>query len=373
MIDARTLRLMVPGPVRRLPADLAAVLALDAATCLAVFLPVVSETPLRVGLGLTFVLLAPGYALTAALFPERAGSSRDHHDRGERDYGERDHGTRNDRDEGVFRRLRRGAIGGWERLALSLGLSLVVVPLVGVVLNFTPVGIRLVPIVVSVGAFTGAATVLAAVRRWNLPPERRFRVPYRDWYATAKTGLLAAETPTDRALNVALAVSLVLALGSVGYAITSPKPGQQYTEFYLLSGSDDQLTADDYPTEFDRGEGKPLTVGVTNHEGERTNYTVVVQLQRVTDGETGNASVLDRRDLHRFRVVLGPNETWRHEHTVRPTMTGRNLRLQYLLYRGDPPAEPSVASAYEETHLWVNVTRSGDGNRSLPVPDAAKR
>ncbi|WP_276282386.1 DUF1616 domain-containing protein [Halorussus caseinilyticus] len=351
MLDARTLRLMVPGPVRRLPADLAAVLALDAAACLAVFLPVVSESPGRAGLGLAFAFLAPGYALAAALFPERAETGADLSEDAPRD-------------DDVFRRLRRGSVGGWERLALSVGLSLVVVPLVGVALNFTPFGIRLVPVVVSVGAFTAAASVFAAVRRWNLPPERRFRVPYREWYAEARAGLLGGETRTDRALNVALAVSLVLALGSVGYAVTSPKPSQQYTEFYLLSEADDgRLVADDYPTEFARGEGKPLTVGVTNREGERTNYTVVVELQRVAGGPN-DSRVVERRDLHRFRVVLGPNETWHHRHTVEPTMTGPSLRLQYLLYRGSAPAEPRAASAYEETNLWVNVTREGAGNRS---------
>ncbi|MFC4451588.1 DUF1616 domain-containing protein [Halorussus aquaticus] len=364
-MDRRTLRLLVPRPVRRFPADLAVVLALDAATCLVVFLPVLADTPLRIGLGLAFALLAPGYALTAALFPERGPADRedagpanlDRKDAESTDSESPESATEDGRFLSGVRRLR--AIGGWERLALSLGLSLAVVPLLGVVLNFTPVGVRLVPIVVSVGAFTAAATVVAAVRRWNLPPRDRFRVPYRDWYDTARTGLFAGETRTDRLLNVALAVSMILALGSVGYAVTSAERGEQYTEFYLLSSTGDgQLTAEEYPTEFVRGESKRLTVGVTNHEGERTNYTVVVELQRVAGNGSANATVVERRDLHRFRTVLGPNETWQHRHTVTPTMTGPNLRLQYLLYRGEPPADPRVANAYEETHLWVNVTES---------------
>jgi len=36
-------------------------------------------------------------------------------------------------------------------------------------------------------------------------------------------------------------------------------------------------------------------------------------------------------------------------------MTGENLRVQYLLYRGDPPAEPTQENAYRSLHLWVDV------------------
>lgn len=69
------------------------------------------HSPIRVALGLPFVLFFPGYTLIAALYP------------------------------------RRDDLDGIERLALSLGLSLAVVPLIGLVLNYTPWGIRLGPIV----------------------------------------------------------------------------------------------------------------------------------------------------------------------------------------------------------------------------------
>jgi hypothetical protein len=52
-----------------------------------------------------------------------------------------------------------------ERLALSIGLSLALVPLVGLVLNYTPWGIRLVPILISLIALTVALSVVAAHRK----------------------------------------------------------------------------------------------------------------------------------------------------------------------------------------------------------------
>jgi len=51
-------------------------------------------------------------------------------------------------------------------------------------------------------------------------------------------------------------------------------------------------------------------------------------------------------------------------HTVAPTLPGERLRLVYLLYKGDPPAEPTVENAYREVHLWVNVSEGTGGEEN---------
>ncbi|WP_258871916.1 DUF1616 domain-containing protein [Pyrobaculum aerophilum] len=81
--------------------------------------------------GAFFVLFLPGYALVEALYP------------------------------------RGGDLSPLERLALSIGLSLAVVPLVGLVLNFTPFGIRLAPVVISLAALTTALSLYATYRRFK--------------------------------------------------------------------------------------------------------------------------------------------------------------------------------------------------------------
>jgi uncharacterized membrane protein len=53
-----------------------------------------------------------------------------------------------------------------ERLALSVGLSLALTPLVGFVLNYTPWGIRLDPIFVSLNFLTIALAALAVQRKF---------------------------------------------------------------------------------------------------------------------------------------------------------------------------------------------------------------
>ena len=80
-------------------------------------------------LGLVFVLFLPGYAATTALFPE------------------------NDQIDGI------------ERVALSFGLSIAIVPLIGLALNFTPWGIRLDPILASVSAFIIGVSFVGWYRR----------------------------------------------------------------------------------------------------------------------------------------------------------------------------------------------------------------
>jgi len=87
-------------------------------------------------LGSVFVLFIPGYVAVEALFPK--GRELD----------------------------------GIERLALSVGLSLAMVPLVGLLLNYTPWGIRLDPIMVSLTILTIGLALVAFVRRFRLSVER---------------------------------------------------------------------------------------------------------------------------------------------------------------------------------------------------------
>jgi uncharacterized membrane protein len=53
------------------------------------------------------------------------------------------------------------------RLALSIGLSLAIVPLVGLVLNYTPFGIRLLPVAISLGGLTIVLLIGALQRKFS--------------------------------------------------------------------------------------------------------------------------------------------------------------------------------------------------------------
>ncbi len=129
----------------RLPGNLALVILLTLSCIPFVLVPPLNETPLRIILGLLLVLFLPGYSLIAALFP------------------------------------RKDDLDGIERIALSFGLSIAVVPLLGLALNYTPFGIRLVPILVVLSVFTVSLAVVAGVRRQGLPEGERFVVVVDGW------------------------------------------------------------------------------------------------------------------------------------------------------------------------------------------------
>ncbi|ESP90020.1 DUF1616 domain-containing protein [Candidatus Halobonum tyrrellensis] len=343
-------RAFFPPSLRTFPADLVAVVVFVALAGCAALLPVVRETLARPLFALLFSVFVPGYAFVAALFPER-GESADGSDAA--DPGD------------------ASGIDGMERVALSFGTSIAIVPLVGLVLNFTPWGLRLGPILVSLSGLTLLFAYVGAQRRAALDPDDRFRVPYERWVADARAELFDPETRTDAALNVVMVASLLLAVGSVGFVAAFPKQGEAFSEFYLLTERDDgTLVADDYPTEFVAGNPQQVVVGVGNHEHERVSYTVVSELQRVRV-ENNSTTVLDAEPLGRFSSTVDANETWHRRHRVAPTMTGDDLRLTYLLYRGEPPATPTTDNAYRSLRLWVNVTAPAESATTEAVTPAA--
>ncbi|WP_458189225.1 DUF1616 domain-containing protein [Haladaptatus sp. NG-WS-4] len=335
--------LLIPRPIRRFPADLTAVvfsLVLISAT---MSVSGLSGSPFRNLLGIAFVLFIPGYVFIAALFPEKGSEeSSTNSSNGERDSILPQPG---DRIESV------------ERVVLSIGSSIVIITVTGLILNFTPWGIRVRPLLFCLGGVTLFATLLAARRRWELPANERFGVPYREWTATVRTEFLEYDSRAGLVLNVFLVLSVLLAVGSVAYAVTSPDQSGSFTEFYLLTENEtSNLVADDYPTNFTEGESKSMYVGINNHEQQPMDYTVVVRIERV---ENGTMQVLEAQELHRFHTSLGVNGTWRTEHDVTPRMTGNRLRLHYLLFKGDAPAQPTEKKAYRELHIWVNVSDRG--------------
>jgi hypothetical protein len=85
---------------------------------------------LRYILGSLFVLFLPGYSLIEVLYPKKE------------------------------------ELMPLERLALSIGLSLALVPLVGLLLNYTPFGIRLDPIVFSLTFLTFFFMLIASYRKY---------------------------------------------------------------------------------------------------------------------------------------------------------------------------------------------------------------
>ncbi len=60
-----------------------------------------------------------------------------------------------------------------ERIAVSVGLSLAAVVLIGIILGYSEIGVRMEPIIASMSAFSIAVAILASYRNYNLRDKAR--------------------------------------------------------------------------------------------------------------------------------------------------------------------------------------------------------
>lgn len=298
-----------------------------------VLLAEIPPSGLRILLVLPLLLVLPGYALVAMLYPahDPPGAERQQAD------------------------VSPG-IGTIERIALSVGLSLGIVPSAAFVLNFTFYGIRLRPVMTAVAGVTVGLALLAYLVRLRVPVEIRPPSPVAGlaWLAAAPGRYLTVDrnylasrpfvpkSGSQQFLNLVLVGSLVVLAASVGYAaMADPTDDEQFTEFYLVAQNDSgSFTTDDLPSEFDSGESRSLYVTIANREGRQVRYTTVVTFQ----GE----------EVDRFRTTVGPGVTKRVERPISLDGSGDG-QLTFLLYRGDPPDDPAPGNAYRQTRLQVTV------------------
>ena len=330
---------------RRVPVDLTLVAGylILAGLILTAFPP--SSTALRAAISAPLLTFVPGYALVSALYPERA----------ERDEGFRSIDDRSVATNGGSTNRRVDLV---ERAALAFGISLAVVPLLVFAVSLAGFEITALTVLGGLTLFAAVGIVVAAVRRFRLSPDRRFSLPLRRWSGRLHGGVFGTDSTGAAVVNVALALSILVAFAALGGAIVTPADGQSSSSMTLLTEDESgDLVTEGYPSEFTAGEERDMTVRVTNDEGERTTYTVVVVVQRV-DADDGAATVLEQQEVTRFQNTVDPGERWTERHAVAPEMLGDDLRLQYQLYRGTPPEDPTPEDAYRTTHVWISVSES---------------
>lgn len=124
-------------------------LAVTTAAIVSVFMIPEDAFPLviiRYVFGTIFILWLPGYAFIKALFPGRLPFTK-----------------------GLAHTLDTSQqnLDIIERIVLSLGMSLALVPIVGLLLNYTPWGIRPTPITLSLAALTLALATVAIIREYQ--------------------------------------------------------------------------------------------------------------------------------------------------------------------------------------------------------------
>ncbi len=249
-------------------------------------------------------------------------------------------------------REERGSRGiDWtERITLSFGLGIAITSLLGLLLNLTPSGIRLDSITVALLLFTVLVGLAAIARRLQLPVEDRLS-------ATIEFTWPAREAPAvEKMLTLGLAASIVFAGGMVVYVAVTPRPTEQFTQFFLLDrtgGVDPDL----YPTSLNVSEPGTVIIGIVNNESLQVRYTIRVDLlgvEIVWNPTTGFNETVERNRTPRdtFTATLADRGSWRMNYTFAIGAPGTWI-VHFLLFRDGNYPQP-----YRSLELFVRVPRS---------------
>ena len=214
-----------------------------------------------------------------------------------------------------------------ERTALSFGMSLAIVPLIGLILNYTPWGIRLEPILYSVTLFIVITSIIGWLRRRRLPEQERFSIEFQMKMPAWGGGTW------NRVFSIILVVVILGALGSLSYFIAKPKV-ETFTEFYIL-GLDGK--AIDYPREIRVDEEGKIIAAIVNHEHEVVSYRVEVRIDEVKNNEVGP-------------FVLDNEQKWEGIVSFTPDKAGDNQKVTFFLYKNGED-KPYL----KPLHLWIDV------------------
>lgn len=249
----------------------------------------------RIALGLPFLLFLPGYTLLSALFPKKS------------------------------------SLDSIERVALSFGLSIAIVPLIGLILNYTPWGIRLEPVLYSISFFVFATSTVGWWKRKILPEEERFVIE-----VLIKVEEFWGRNLIDRILSVILILAILGTIGTLIYVVLTPKVGERFTEFYILGL---EGKAEGYPKELLIGEEGKVIVGIVNREHELTSYQVEISI----DGSAPEVV---------SRVVLAHDQKWEEVISFKSNKAGDNQKVEFLFYKYK---NSQVDQEPLSLHLWINI------------------
>jgi uncharacterized membrane protein len=249
------------------------------------------DSPLRIVGGALCILYAPGYALLAALYPDKKAISRG------------------------------------QRFSASVGLSIVVSSLLNLVITYSA-GTSLHSSLGALLFWIAVMVLIAGYRRYLTPPSECFTL-----HLSIRLPARRERGSSNKWISL-LQISAILVLGLTAGRLlwVTSQTSPQFAEFYVL-GPDG--VAGGYPEEAAVDEPIVLICGVVNHEHSDVEYRV----EMAGDGDTKQIA----------NLWLGHEEMWEQPCAFTLTEPGQNRKVTFLLYRGDDE-EP-----YRSLHLWITV------------------
>ncbi len=248
---------------------------------------------IRTIFGLPFVLLLPGYLLTTVLFPKADD------------------------------------LEGLDRVALSMGLSIIIVPLIGLLLDYLSWGIRLFPMMLSLTVFNLILVVLGWRRRKKLPKEEQFtftfEINFINWTERFKE---------SKVIHSALLITWLILFVTVLNILFSPKISDGFTEFYI-TGQDG--VAASYHEQLRVGEYEVVRAGVINNEHQKAIYRMEIRV----DGDLIQTIA---------PISLEHLEKWEETVSFIVTEPKDAVKAEFLLFKDSQDTTP-----YRQLKLWVKV------------------
>jgi uncharacterized membrane protein len=339
------------------------------------------DSPARIILGLPVLLFFPGYTLMAALIPrpktrqnpiEATGQTGENNRKTDTDPLDSQYSPENSRDnpalhpDGEEAIHPNGGVDGLERLALSFIMSIAVTALSGLVLNFTPWKIKLIPVLCMITLFILVMSTISLIRirrsagYFRAATDHPFSVP--GWTGSAWT----------KTLSIILAIAIIGSIGTLGFTVAKPKTGVPATEFYLL-GMDGSV--DRYPLKFKMEQGAitevsydngakfmagstgRVTLGIINHDGPGSRYSLVLQIDAQAAPVIYNGSSLEKLS----GITLKQDEKWENEIGFAPQHSGSGQKVDFILYAVKPGSVVETMVATLDLSVDVQVNKSPAG------------
>jgi uncharacterized membrane protein len=256
--------------------------------------------PLHLLLGVFYALFAPGYALTAALFP---------------------HGE--DLDQ-------------IERLGLSIGLSVAWLPLLALILDRLAWGLRLWPILLGQLCSVLLFSSIATWRRARLF-DRYSSGKFISWQPGA--WWIDLGEPEKR-LFLLCGVIVLLVSFATAYTFLVPSQADFYTEFYMFGKSG---LVEDYPRRTAVDERIYVSIGIANRERSAQIYRLEAWASEPwIDGRRALIT-----EIGPMRLEVGEMLEWPFFFSM--PWSGKDQQVEFLLYR------PEDEQAYRRLQLWIDV------------------
>ncbi len=251
---------------------------------------------LRVIFGLIFVLFVPGYVLIMLLFP------------------------------------REKSLGNIERFALSVGASIVTVPILVLILYYSPLNLSIYTVLCTLDLFVIIMLAIAFYKRRGLLVGN-IKDSLRHVRFTLIIDWWKRQNRWEKVFTILLSVAILGSVITLSYAITTSDKQEKYTEFYILNTYGE---AQEYPKELFLGQIGTVNLITINNEHRTMTYRVTVAVE-------GRPVV----SLDPF--TLNHNEEQETEVNFLPTEAGDNQKVSFSLYK------PEISKPYHTLYLWINV------------------